>query len=95
MEHTATPTAFYKARLTWNATRNGWDITRVDGLVYQFTAAGNIGAVAHHWNRLDEARGPVVLTAVLRVRTEQGQIRQSKAKCQRRADAAELLPVDQ
>jgi hypothetical protein len=47
MEHTPTPTAFYKARLTWNATRNGWDITRVDGLVYQFTAAGNIGAVAH------------------------------------------------
>jgi len=43
MEHTATPTAFYKARLTWNATRNGWDITLRDGTVYQFTASGDLG----------------------------------------------------
>ena len=43
MEHTATPTAFYKARLTWNTPRNGWDITRADGTVYQFTAIGNPG----------------------------------------------------
>ena len=43
MEHTATPTGYYKARLTWNAPRNGWDITLVDGTVYQFTASGEIG----------------------------------------------------
>ena len=43
MEHTATPTGYYKARLTWNAMRNGWDITLVDGTVYQFTASGEIG----------------------------------------------------
>jgi RHS repeat-associated protein len=43
MEHTATPTSYYKARLTWNAPRNGWDITLVDGTVYQFTASGEIG----------------------------------------------------
>jgi RHS repeat-associated protein len=43
MEHTATPTGYYKARLTWNTPRNGWDITLVDGTVYQFTASGEIG----------------------------------------------------
>ena len=43
MEHTATPTGYYKARLTWNAPRNGWDITLVDGTVYQYTASGEIG----------------------------------------------------
>jgi len=43
MEHTATPTAYYKARLTWNTLRNGWDLTLVDGTVYQFTASGEIG----------------------------------------------------
>src|SRR5262249_45943398 len=44
MEHTATPTGYYKARLTWNAVRNGWDITLVDGTGYQFTAAGGFVA---------------------------------------------------
>jgi len=43
MEHTATPTGYYKARLSWSAPRNGWDITLVDGTVYQFTASGEIG----------------------------------------------------
>ena len=43
MEHTATPTAFYQARLTWNAARNGWDITLRDGTIYQFTASGDFG----------------------------------------------------
>jgi RHS repeat-associated protein len=43
MEHTATPTEFYKARLTWNTPRNGWDVTLLDGTVYQFTASGEIG----------------------------------------------------
>ena len=43
MEHTATPSAFHKARLTWNAPRNGWDVTLNDGTVYQFTASGEIG----------------------------------------------------
>jgi YD repeat-containing protein len=43
MEHTATPTAFYKARMTWNAARPGWDITLVNGLTYQFTDVGHLG----------------------------------------------------
>src|SRR5262245_41667506 len=43
MEHTATPTAFYKARMTWTAARPGWDITLVNGLVYQFTDVGHLG----------------------------------------------------
>src|SRR6266850_1894983 len=43
MEHTATPTVYYKSRLTWNTPRNGWDITFRNGTVYQFTASGEIG----------------------------------------------------
>ena len=34
MEHTATPTGFYKSRLTWNG--NGWDIKLPDGTVLVF-----------------------------------------------------------
>ena len=37
------PTAFYKARLTWNTPRNGWDITFTDGTLYQFAAVGDPG----------------------------------------------------
>jgi RHS repeat-associated protein len=43
MEHTATPTVYYKSRLTWNTPRNGWDITFRNGTVHQFTASGEIG----------------------------------------------------
>jgi hypothetical protein len=43
MEHSATPSPFYKARLTWNTPRNGWDIRLLDGTVYQFTATGDPG----------------------------------------------------
>ncbi|MBI2526320.1 MAG: Ig-like domain-containing protein [Candidatus Rokubacteria bacterium] len=39
MEHTATPTAFDKSQLAWNATRAGWDITLRDGTVYEFAGA--------------------------------------------------------
>ncbi len=43
MEHTGTPTAFYKSKLTWNTTRPGWDLTFRDGTVYQFTTMGSPG----------------------------------------------------
>jgi RHS repeat-associated protein len=33
-EHTTSPTAFYKSRITWNG--NGWDLTLKDGTVYVF-----------------------------------------------------------
>jgi len=33
-EHTATPTAFYKSRITWNG--SGWDLTLKDGTVFVF-----------------------------------------------------------
>ncbi len=36
MEHTSTPTAFYKSLLSWNALRAGWDIKLKDGTVYEF-----------------------------------------------------------
>lgn len=43
MEHTATPTRFYKARLTWNPA-HGWEIAFKDGTVYEFIA-GNPGSM--------------------------------------------------
>jgi hypothetical protein len=42
MEHTATPTVFYKSRLSWNSTRPGWDITFVDGTVYEIVPWGKL-----------------------------------------------------
>jgi RHS repeat-associated protein len=43
MEHTATPTRFHKARLTWNPA-HGWEIAFRDGTVYEFVA-GNPGSM--------------------------------------------------
>jgi RHS repeat-associated protein len=40
MEHTTTPTAFYKSQLTWNTVRGGWDITLTNGTVYEFPGSG-------------------------------------------------------
>jgi RHS repeat-associated protein len=34
LEHTTSPTPFYKSRLSWNG--NGWDLTLKDGTVYVF-----------------------------------------------------------
>ncbi len=39
MEHTATPTRFYKSQLTWDATRIGWQIALRDGTIYRFAAS--------------------------------------------------------
>jgi Domain of unknown function (DUF6531) len=36
-EHTATPTALYKARMAWNPTGLGFDLTLTSGLTYQFS----------------------------------------------------------
>jgi hypothetical protein len=38
-EHTATPTRFFKARITWNEV--GWDLRLKDGTVYTFDSAEN------------------------------------------------------
>jgi RHS repeat-associated protein len=59
MEHTATPTRFYKARLTWNPA-HGWEIAFKDGTVYEFIV-GNPGSMLtairdRHGNRLTVAR---------------------------------------
>jgi RHS repeat-associated protein len=43
MEHTATPTRFHKARLTWNPA-HGWEIAFRDGAVWEFIA-GNPGSL--------------------------------------------------
>lgn len=36
MEHTATPTEYYKSRIAWNTSRPGWDLTFRDGTVWEF-----------------------------------------------------------
>lgn len=43
MEHTATPTRFYKSRLAWSTDipLGGWAITFPDGTVYEFPGVGN------------------------------------------------------
>jgi RHS repeat-associated protein len=35
-EHVSTPTAFYKSRITWNASALDWKLTLKDGTVYEF-----------------------------------------------------------
>jgi RHS repeat-associated protein len=36
MEHTATPTGFFKSRLSWDATRGGWQVLFLNGTIYRF-----------------------------------------------------------
>ncbi len=36
MEHTKSPTPFFKSTLSWNNTHNGWDLRLRDGMVYEF-----------------------------------------------------------
>lgn len=36
-EHTATPTGFYKSRITWNPSKTAWDLKLTDGSLYRFT----------------------------------------------------------
>jgi RHS repeat-associated protein len=36
MEHTGTPSRFYKSVLSWNSSRGGWDIKLRDGTIYEF-----------------------------------------------------------
>ena len=43
-EHTETPTAFYKARMTWNG-NGGWDVTLTDGTVLVFPETLNLQAI--------------------------------------------------
>jgi RHS repeat-associated protein len=42
-EHTATPTRFYKSRVTWNG--DGWDLTLRDGTTYVFGANAPLQAI--------------------------------------------------
>jgi len=68
MEHTTTPTRFYKSRLAWNTTVDGglggWAITFMDGTVYEFTGIGGlpgpmlIAIRDRLGNRLTITRGP-------------------------------------
>ena len=36
MEHTATPTGFFKSRLSWDVTRGGWQLLFPNGTLYRF-----------------------------------------------------------
>ncbi len=36
LEHTTSPTSFYKSILKWNALRGSWDITTRHGVIYEF-----------------------------------------------------------
>ncbi|MGH7391689.1 MAG: RHS repeat-associated core domain-containing protein, partial [Candidatus Rokuibacteriota bacterium] len=81
MEHTTTPTVFHKSRLTWNAARAGWDVTRRDGTVYEFLGYANwpgsrlIGIRDRWGNRLTVTRNyATVYTThqVLRITTPNG-----------------------
>lgn len=63
LEHTATPTAFYKARLSWNpaiGTLGGWDLKFKDGTIYRFrqSAPGPVleNIEDRHGNKLTTAR---------------------------------------
>src|SRR5438034_3428149 len=68
MEHTTTPTRFYKSRLARNTTVDGglggWAITFMDGTVYEFTGIGGlpgpmlIAIRDRLGNRLTITRGP-------------------------------------
>jgi RHS repeat-associated protein len=49
-EHTATPTAFFGSRITWNPEHGGWDLRLKDGTVYQFPEAS--GATRSQWAAL-------------------------------------------
>src|SRR5207244_4559315 len=40
LEHTATPTRFFKSTLAWDTTRNLWGLRVKDGMTYRFTASG-------------------------------------------------------
>lgn len=56
MEHTGTPSKFFKSRLTWNGT--GWDLTLRDGTVYVFGAKAPLQAIRDRFgNTLTVAHG--------------------------------------
>jgi RHS repeat-associated protein len=63
LEHTVTPTAFYKARLSWNpaiGTLGGWDLKFKDGTIYRFrqSAPGPVleNIEDRHGNKLTTTR---------------------------------------
>jgi RHS repeat-associated protein len=47
-EHTATPTRFYKSRVTWNGT--GWDLKLLDGTKYIFNNDTTLAAVVDRFS---------------------------------------------
>jgi RHS repeat-associated protein len=63
LEHTATPTAYFKSRVTWNAARPGWDLAFTDGTLHQFVDGGKgprvIRIIDRHGNRLELTRSAV------------------------------------
>jgi RHS repeat-associated protein len=61
MEHTGTPTRFFKSRLTYDSSRSGWQIAFLDGTIYRFSTYGFPGPLLNEiqdrWgNRLVIAR---------------------------------------
>jgi RHS repeat-associated protein len=60
MEHTATPTGFFKSRLSWDASRSGWQLLFQDGTIYRFVNSNPgpfLSEVQDRWgNRLTISR---------------------------------------
>jgi RHS repeat-associated protein len=61
MEHTGTPTRFFKSRLSYDSSRSGWQIAFLDGTIYRFSSYGFPGPLLNEiqdrWsNRLVIAR---------------------------------------
>ena len=53
-EHASSPTPFYKSRISWNETHQGWDLRLKDGTVYEFPESG--GAPRSQWAALKGVR---------------------------------------
>jgi hypothetical protein len=64
-EHTSTPTAFYKSRITWAGAFNGWSLRLKDGTVLAFEQYRSLRAIIDRYgnrttiDRTREGRGPI------------------------------------
>jgi hypothetical protein len=70
MEHATAPGPFFKATLQWNNARAAWDLTRRDGVRYEFGTAGAtgvrlIGIVDRSGNRLRIERGGAHISRIV------------------------------
>ena len=53
-EHASSATRFYKSRISWNETHQGWDLRLKDGTMYEFPESG--GAPRSQWAALKGVR---------------------------------------